>query len=192
MGRKPTPSPSVDSKFGCGLATIIFSALTIRLFIYWGIWGLAPVPGIIAAVVIGYWLHGRVLLLRCMILRAKRGIRGIIVYSNSPNWQAYVETNWLPMLRDRFLILNRSHEEHRSGTLSARVYRHFCPQNENHCPAIILFRGLMHPCVYRCYYAFLDFKHGNPKALRELEAHLLKRLGITPPEKEEAPSHDGA
>jgi hypothetical protein len=34
------------------------------------------------------------------------GKRLMLVYSNSPNWQAYVEENWLPHLESIAVVLN--------------------------------------------------------------------------------------
>ena len=36
------------------------------------------------------------------------GKRLLLVYSNSPNWQAYVEENWLPQLESIAVVLNWS------------------------------------------------------------------------------------
>ena len=37
-----------------------------------------------------------------------QGKRLLLVYSNSPNWQAYVEGNWLPQLESIAVVLNWS------------------------------------------------------------------------------------
>jgi hypothetical protein len=38
----------------------------------------------------------------------RRGESGILVYSNSPNWQAYIERNWLPHISGQMAVLNWS------------------------------------------------------------------------------------
>lgn len=48
---------------------------------------------------------------RRAFLAAHPGKRILFVYSASPNWQAYIEDRWLPLLRDRGAILNWSERQ---------------------------------------------------------------------------------
>lgn len=184
MGKTPTPPPVVrDNSYGCGLIIIAIPCLLVPLALLPGFEFMFPiviVTSIPAVALIMYWLYGRILLWMSLCTLARRGIRGIIVYSSSPNWQEYIESNWLAAFGDRMLVLNWSERHRWSKTLPVRVYRHFCGYGDNYCPAILLFRGLLHPYVYRFFFAFRDYKHGNPKALKELESHLLNQLDIMP------------
>jgi hypothetical protein len=54
----------------------------------------------------------------------RRGERGILVYSNSPNWQAYIEQNWLPHISDRMAVLNWSERSRwASDALEVQLFR---------------------------------------------------------------------
>lgn len=179
MSRKPTPSPetSLQLDYGCASFLIVISGLAAYYIIQMRLWGFlifcAPAIGVTI-----YWLYGRILLLVCMYERHRRGIRGIVVTSASPNWSDYIEKNWLSRLGDQFKLLNMSEKKKWDKTLSVRVFSHFCDYWENYCPAILLYRGLRRPLVFRFFYAFRDHKHGNEEALRNLEDNLFNLLNI--------------
>jgi hypothetical protein len=111
-------------------------------------------------------------------------VRGILVYSDSPNWRDYVEKNWIPELKDRVVVLNWSERKSWPRSLPVRLFNFFCLENwfivvgpgTNFNPALVLLRGLRHPFVYRYYYAFRDAKHGNMEALRKLETHMFAQF----------------
>jgi len=78
-------------------------------------------------------------------------------------------------LGSQFKLLNMSDRKKWNKTLSVRVFSHFCGY---YCPAIILYRGLRRPLVFWFFHAFRDYKHGNEKALRNLEDCLFNLLNI--------------
>jgi hypothetical protein len=130
---------------------------------------------------------------------------GILVYSNSPHWQKYVETAWLPRIEHRFVILNWS-ERARWKDLApfeAGIFRRFSGPQEFNPLAIILLDqpahatwsawlaairaadafGMLVPSVprvqtIRFWQAFRDFKHGREHALRRAEAALFSAAGV--------------
>lgn len=57
---------------------------------------LTAVLAIPVALVAGFWLFGRLLLLLALLRLRRRGIVGVLVYSNSPVWQSHIEREWLP------------------------------------------------------------------------------------------------
>ena len=181
MSRKPTPSPEPQAT-----ELLRFGIVVIAVSIAWGYvaiqmraWGLLtwciPAAGILA-----YWLYGRILLLTSLIAFHKKRIRGVLIWSNSPNWKDYIEKNWQPKIGDRLIILNWSEKERWGKSLPARLFHHFCGTQENYYPSIILFRGLRRPLVYRFFFAFRDYKHGDEKALKGLESHLFRKLELKP------------
>ena len=110
---------------------------------------------------------------------AIHGRRVLFVYSESPNWQAYIEANILPRLKDRAVVLNwsqRSEWPVRSPW-EARYFRHFAGTREFNPIALVMCkRGRVQPV--RFHQAFLDFKHGKESALRAAETELFALIEV--------------
>jgi hypothetical protein len=108
-----------------------------------------------------------------------QGKRLLLVYSNSPNWQAYVEENWLPQLESLAVVLNWSErsswvERH---PFEARIFRAWAGDREFNPVAIIIpAEGPVR--VIRFWQAFHDYKHGKDRTLRAAEAELEMALGV--------------
>ena len=66
------------------------------------------------------------------------GRRGLVIYSNSPHWQAFVEERWLPSLSERAVVLNWSER----ATWAAR-----------------------HPLEHRLFERFAGSREFNPLAI---------------------------
>ena len=124
--------------------------------------------------------------------------RGLLVYSNSPNWQGYIEREWLPRLEGRLVILNWSERARWAGeqTVEAALFRLLGDREFN--PAAIVFRPLapgrlfrrwvraireLDPIamlapyerpveVVRFFQPFRDHKHGRTDSLRAAERRL--------------------
>jgi hypothetical protein len=107
------------------------------------------------------------------------GKRMLLVYSNSPNWQAYVETNWLPRLESIAVVLNWSErstwpERH---PFEADVFRTWAGDEEFN-PLAIVIPAAGPVRVIRFWQAFRDYKHGKDRTLRAAEAELGEALGL--------------
>lgn len=140
--------------------------------------------------------------------------RGILIYSNSPNWQQYIEQHWLPRIGPRLVVLNWSERAtwRREHPLEAAIFRrHLGGQEFN--PAAIIFRssrrgrlfqrwlaaikaldpiGMLAPYerpvdVVRFFQPFRDYKHGRAHTLRAAEAELWRLLETRP--EPPPPSH---
>ena len=132
--------------------------------------------------VVGAWWDGRK---RRRLQRefhrrwGRQGKRLLLVYSNSPHWQAYVEDNWLPKLDAMAVVLNWSErstwaERH---LLEAHIFRTWGGRREFNPIAIIIpADGPVR--VIRFWQAFRDHKHGNDRTLRAAEAELGAALGV--------------
>ena len=131
----------------------------------------------------GAWWHRRT---RRRLQRAfhnrwgAQGKRLLLVYSNSPNWQAYIEENWLPQLESVAVALNWS--ERRTWAerqpLEADIFRAWGGDREFNPLAIVIpADGTVR--VIRFWQAFRDYKHGRDRTLRAAEAELGAALGIT-------------
>lgn len=137
----------------------------------------------ILAVTAGYDWWRRAQLRRAFVARwAPAGKDVLLVYSDSPHWQHYVETHWLPQLAARAVVLNWSErgtwpERH---PLEAAVFRRWAGDREFNPIAIVLpARGPAK--VVRFWRAFRDFKHGKPATLRAAERELAETLGVQLP-----------
>lgn len=130
--------------------------------------------------------------------------RGILVYSNSPNWQQYIETNWLPRIGNRLVILNWSERADWSARFpdEAPLARSIGEREFNPAAIVLLpkatasalsdwlhaiqhldLTGMLSPGVpskevVRFFQPFKDFKHGKDHSLRAAEARLWHLLDL--------------
>jgi hypothetical protein len=108
------------------------------------------------------------------------GKRLLLVYSNSPNWQAYVEENWLPQLESMAVVLNWSQRSTWAERypFEAKIFRTWAGDREFNPVAIIMpAEGAVR--VIRFWQAFRDYKHGRDRTLRAAEAELGAALGLS-------------
>lgn len=110
---------------------------------------------------------------------APAGKRALLVYSNSPHWQSYIEQHWLPVLAPQTVVLNWSERQQwpRTRALEAAVFRQWAGHQEFN-PIAIVFAADARVEVVRFWQAFRDFGHGKPQALRVAEAELEQLLGV--------------
>ena len=104
----------------------------------------------------------------------KQGKDLLLVYSNSPNWQQYVEENWLPRWGHRAVTLNWSerNEWGKRGAPEVALFRAFAGCKEFNPLGIVVPPSGSRVHVVRFLHAFRDYKHGNDRRLREAEAEL--------------------
>ena len=187
MGKKK--SASVNASDAVGIGCLVFAVPLLVV--------LSPL-----ILVFTWWEDYHAGALRREFVRrwGRDGKRGLLVYSNSPNWQRYIETNWLPRLRGRFVILNWSERAawNKDHPFEALLFRRFAGDREFNPLAIIFleqrrhatFRawlqairrldpiGMLAPSapsvkVIRFWQPFRDFKHANDRALRAAEGELF-------------------
>ncbi|HEX8149698.1 MAG TPA: hypothetical protein VF591_21140 [Pyrinomonadaceae bacterium] len=101
----------------------------------------------------------------------------LFVYSDSPNWKAYVESNILPRIEGHAVTLNwsRRGEWARTHPFEAKVFRRWAGEREFNPLALVIRPG--RPVkVLRFWRAFRDFKHGKDKALTEVQGALFAEV----------------
>ena len=106
-----------------------------------------------------------------------RGKRIIFVYSESPNWQGYIEAEILPKLAPLAVTLNYSKrsEWKTAKPLEAKIWEHWGGEIDFNPVAIVIpERGKVK--TVRFFKAFRDFKHGKDGPLREKERELLDQV----------------
>lgn len=173
MGRRATPAP--QSRFlgpgaiVVGIISAPFLAWHLIFGSWWPLFFLFPLYFYIL-----HKLYGLLLLVAAWVRWFGGPVRGILVFSESPNWKEYVEKEWLSRLGARVVVLNWSNRRSWWPTLPVLVFHYFCcgQEQDNFNPAVILFRGIKYPYVYRYFYAFRDAKHGRPETLHQLETHM--------------------
>lgn len=122
-----------------------------------------------------------------------RGIRGLFVYSDSPNWKPYLDRYIIPSVKDRVALLNWSERKNwnraLSGRLEVMIFKHWAynTREQNYLdfnPMAVLFVPWFSPKALRFFYIFKRAKHGDLDALTELEEELFARLGLELPPRE--------
>jgi hypothetical protein len=98
----------------------------------------------------------------------------LLVYTESPHWQPYIEQHWVPKWGARMVLFNRSRPWSKDQ-VEARLWQSVRWHRE-HTPLAIIVprRGL--PQTVELYSAFRDFKHGKPQRLETAEARIQQAL----------------
>jgi hypothetical protein len=122
-----------------------------------------------------------VLLLVVWVTWCPRRKYAIVVYSNSPVWREYFETNVVPQLGDRAVVLNWSERKRWPPTLSVFLFRSFSGSREFN-PIAIVFEPWVWPRRFRFYRAFRSFKHGRAEDVDNLRLEFFDLLDeLAPP-----------
>ena len=97
----------------------------------------------------------------------------LVVYSNSPIWQEYFETQVIPRLGERAVVLNWSERKRWTFGLPAMLFRVFGGTRDFN-PIAIVFEPMRWP--RRFYKAFRSFKHGRPEDVEQLRREFFRAL----------------
>ena len=128
---------------------------------------------ILLFIVFSYLLTGLVLHLMVWFFWCRCGRYVLLVYSDSPIWQGFFETNILPRLGERAVVLNWSHRNRWRFSLAVRVFWYFAgPHDFN--PIALVFRPFRRTRQFRFYQPFRQFKHGRTDAVTNLEHALYQ------------------
>ena len=117
---------------------------------------------------VGWWLRGKWLVRRFREEFGRKGKYAILVYSESPNWQAYFEEHVIAPAGDRAVVLNWSERRlwKESPSLPTRVFLHFKPATEFN-PYALVFLPAGRPRQVEFFSAFRDYKHGKQRRLEQ-------------------------
>ena len=150
----------------------------------WWMWPLLIVllPLVIVGLVL--WLVGSLLVLSAVWLTwCTRGRYALVVYSNSPVWQEYFETQVLPALGTRAAVLNWSERARWNLSFQGVLFRLFAGSREFN-PVAIVFEPLLWPRRFRFYQAFRSYKHGKPEDVERLSRDFFALLNdLAPPSR---------
>ena len=120
----------------------------------------------------GLWLQSRF-----WLRYGRRGKYILFVYSNSPNWKDYIESNILPRIEGHAVILNWSEHERWNDEhpFEAKLFGHWADSKEFN-PVAIIFPPVGQVKVIRFWQAFQDYKHGKEQQLKLAEEALFKEI----------------
>jgi hypothetical protein len=146
---------------------------------------IAVLPILILALpflIAGRWLNSRKrrrLQREFHVRWGQAGKRLLLVYSNSPHWQAYIEERWLVRLQPVAVVLNWSERVHwpERHPLEAEIFRMWAGDREFN-PLAIVIPATGSVQVIRFWQAFRDYKHGKDHALKAAERDLEAALGV--------------
>jgi hypothetical protein len=136
----------------------------------------------LAAVALGVYLaYGVLVHLLIWAAWLPRGRSVLVVYSNSPHWQARFEEEVLPRLGRRAVVLNWSERARwgRAPLLARAAFAFFGGRREFN-PLVVVFRLGRPARVFRFWRAYQAAKHGDPAPLEALEADLFALAGAGP------------
>jgi len=122
-----------------------------------------------------YFLWGAILYLLIWLKWKKQFV--IFVYSNSPSWKDYIEKEILPHIRDRAVILNWSERRNWKNSLAVLAFWYFAGYR-NFNPIGMVFRPFRFVKTYRFFEAFKEFKHGDPRKVKEIQSELFRILKV--------------
>ena len=105
----------------------------------------------------------------------------LLVYSNSPHWQSYVETNWFPRWKERAVILNWSERLTWNENQPEVALFQALASHREYNPLAIVVPPRGRPLVVRFWKAFRDYKHGKDQKLKQQETELERLLALHPP-----------
>jgi len=181
-GKTPNKLPlkeRLKEAFWVTLFIILLPVIIVYLLL-WGIWHS----------LCGLWLRFAV-----RIKWLPEGKNMLFVYSDSPNWKEYIESNILPRISDKAVVANwseRSKWDWTNKPLELRIFRHWTGvyryihgrgkkekwYGRDFNPVAITFAPWWRVRVFRFWKAFKDHKHGKDKKLRELEHQLYRTLKL--------------
>jgi hypothetical protein len=140
------------------------NALGLPLFILF-------LPLILVAITC-YLLAGLFLHLAIWCCWCLRGRYVLLVYSDSPIWQGYVEEEVLPRLGESAVVLNWSERGRWRQTLAVLAFRYFGGHREFN-PLAVVFQPFRIARQFRFYRPFREFKQGRPEAVEKMKRELF-------------------
>ena len=99
------------------------------------VWLGFAVPGVIALTFAGATqLRGSLLLRECRRALEPRGVRFLVVYSESPTWENHIRDAWLPRFGEQAVLLNWTERARWPRSLEVRLFKHFIASQQNFNP----------------------------------------------------------
>ena len=171
----PDPEPGKRSA-GCIAIVVLYAVITLTAYARTRHVGfaLAAAPALVlCGVGLVGWVRERLLLVRIDRAWRRAGVTCRVVQSNSPHWADHIASIWMPRLGSRARTLNWSLRSEWSSTLEVGVFKRFVRARRNFNPAVVVFRGMRAPLVFRFYDAFVEARSGRPEYLEQLQQRMF-------------------
>lgn len=138
-------------------------------------------PVILPLAVLGLVLHAlnkAVVYLLVWFWWWPRGKDVLYISSDSPIWREYMETEILPFVTERAVVLNWSaRSKWPKWSFTVRVFHTFGGRRDFN-PMVLLFRPFRRTRVFRFLPAFQESKHGNNASIEGLRRDLVQALAL--------------
>ena len=174
-------SPQTSHPWGCVAAAGAVVGTSAGLFALTA-WRAFAAVGLLGAIAFLYsavrYIYGVILLIAVWQTWTKHGVRCLVVHSDSPVWTDHIRSRWLPALGHVARLLNWSERAKWAPSLEVRTFRWFCLADRNYNPAVLVFRGLRAPLVFRFFNAFREAEQGRPQYLESVESQLFTAIGV--------------
>jgi hypothetical protein len=151
-----------------------------KALLWWAVPLLLLLLPLVLVVLVFWSLYSLALYLLVWTCWLTRGREILFVYSDSPHWKEYIETEILPRIQDRAIILNWSERRKwiQKMTLGPMLFRHFGGYKEFN-PVGIYFRPFHLHQSYRFWEPILIWrKKGDKKELEILLDRFYGDLGL--------------
>ncbi len=122
---------------------------------------------------ISYLLYGLALQLAIWLVWSLRGQSVLLVYSSSPNWEQYVQTQLVQKLGKKSVFLNWSERKTWKRLSLAVLAFHYFGGDREFNPLAIVFRPLHWAKVFRFFKPFQDLKRGKTEPLERMQRDLF-------------------
>jgi hypothetical protein len=127
-------------------------------------------------VLVLYHLNKAAVYLLVWALWLPQGKDVLYMSSNSPVWKEYMDTEILPLITKRAVILDWSaRSKWPKLSFSVHVFRAFGGRREFN-PMIVLFRPFRAAQIFRFFRAFKDRKHGDSSSLDQIRRDFNQSL----------------
>ena len=140
-------------------------------------------PLILPLAIVGLVLHFLnkvVVYLLVWLCWLPKGKDVLYVSSDSPIWKEYMETEVLPLVAERAIVLSWSARSKWSNwSFAVRVFRTF-GRGRDFNPMVVLFRPFRSARIFRFLPAFQERKHGNSTSVEQLRRDLMQALEQIP------------
>ena len=131
---------------------------------------------LVLPIIVGYGVYAVSIHMLIWIRWGLAGTRVLLVYSNSPVWQSYIEDNIVPRLPPKSVVLNWSERRNwPRWSLAVAVFRFFGGRREFN-PLAVVVEPLCWGRTFRFWQAFRDAKRGDHTALQRVETEFFACL----------------
>lgn len=162
--------------------TLIAHVLTKILRVCLLVVAIVLLAALLPLLLLTYAIYSAILYAVVWLTWCVRGRHVLLVYSNSPNWQGYIETELIPNLPPNTIVLNWSERRTWSEySLAVPVFRHFGGSREFN-PIVLVFTPFRWTRTFRFWQAFCAHKRGESALLVETQDRLIQymnRAGVS-------------